>query len=113
MSSNAVSEDGELVNIDKIGNRAAALIYGPRQVIVVAGMNKIVKTLAEAQSRSRNTAAPINAQRFGDLKTPCVLSGSCRDCVSKDCICAHIVTTRMCHPAGRIKVILVGEQLGY
>lgn len=113
MSSNAVSEDGELVNIDRAGNRAAALIYGPRQIIVLAGMNKISKTLADAQSRAQNTAAPINAQRFPELKTPCAATGSCAGCTGEDCLCSHTVITRMCYPAGRIKVILIGENLGY
>lgn len=113
MSSNAVSEDGQLVNIDGNGNRCAALVYGPRQVIVVAGLNKITGTLESAVERARRTAAPINAQRFPGIKTPCSVTGVCGDCQSPDCICAQIVITRRCRPAGRIKVILVGEKLGF
>jgi len=110
---NAISEDGQLVNIDGFGNRVAAMIFGPRQVIVVAGMNKVAKTLDDALSRARNIAAPLNTQRFPDNKAPCNETGSCADCKSPDSICSFFVTTRMCKPAGRIKVILVGQDLGF
>lgn len=113
MSSNAVSEDGQLVNIDGNGNRCAALIYGPKQVIVLAGVNKVVKTLDDAVARARMTAAPINVQRFPGKQTPCAKTGLCGDCLSPDCICNQFVITRFCRPAGRIKVILIGEMLGY
>lgn len=112
MGSNAVSADGQLVNIDGTGNRVAALCFGPSQVIVVAGMNKVAGDLDGAMRRAREVAAPINAQRF-QLKTPCSVNGLCADCRGSDSICAQIVTTRMCKPAGRIKVILVGEDLGF
>lgn len=111
MSSNAISEDGQLVNIDGTGNRVAALCYGPRQVIVVAGMNKVAGDLNSAIARARHIAAPANAQRF-DGKSPCRITGQCADCTSPDCICAQMVITRFCNPAGRIKVVLVGEELG-
>jgi hypothetical protein len=109
---NAISEDGQLVNIDGMGNRVAAMIFGPRQVIVLAGMNKIAKTLEDAMARARTIAAPLNMQRFGERKTPCSLNGSCGNCTSPDSICSFIVTTRLCKPAGRIKVILAGKDLG-
>lgn len=112
MSSNAVSETGELVNIDGTGNRVGALIYGPRQVIVVAGLNKVAKSLEDAVIRARTVASPANTQRFG-LDTPCTRTGLCADCTSPDCICAQMVITRFCRPQGRIKVILVGEALGF
>ena len=112
MSSNAISEDGQLVNIDGTGNRVAALCYGPRQVIVVAGMNKVAGDLNSAMARARHIAAPANAQRF-DGKSPCRITGQCADCTSPDCICAQMVITRFCNPAGRIKVVLVGEELGF
>lgn len=112
-STNAISEDGQLVNIDGIGNRVAAMIYGPKRVIVVAGMNKVVKTLDDAMTRARTYAAPVNAQRFPDLKTPCLKTGACGDCLSTDSICSYISIHRLCKPAGRIKVILIGENLGY
>ena len=111
MSSNAISKDGQLVNIDGMGNRVAAMCFGPRQVVVIAGMNKVLGTLDDAVARARNVAAPANAQRFG-LSTPCGLTGQCGDCTSPDCICSKMVITRFCMPAGRIKVILVGEDLG-
>jgi len=111
-SSNAISEDGQLVNIDGNGNRVAAMIFGPRQVIVVAGMNKVVKTLEDAESRARTIAAPLNVQRFPNVKTPCNETGSCANCVSQNTICSYFVTIRLCKPAGRIKVILIGKDLG-
>ena len=109
---NAISEDGEIVNVDGNGNRVAAMTFGPRSVIVACGMNKVVKTAEDATSRARNTAAPVNAQRF-DIRTPCKTTGSCADCKSTDSICSYIVRTRLCKPAGRIKVVLVGEALGF
>ena len=111
MSSNAISEDGQLVNIDGTGNRVAALCFGPRQVIVVAGMNKVAADLDGAVARARHIAAPANAQRFAG-KSPCRVTGQCGNCTSPDCICAQMVITRFCNPAGRIKVVLVGEDLG-
>ena len=109
---NAISEDGEIVNVDGNGNRVAAMTFGPKSVIVACGMNKVVKTAEDAISRARNTAAPINAQRF-DIRTPCKTTGSCADCKSTDSICSYNVRTRLCKPAGRIKVVLVGEALGF
>ncbi len=112
MSSNAISEDGQMVNIDGTGNRVAALCFGPKQIIVVAGMNKVTADLDSAIFRARHIAAPANAQRF-DIRTPCSVNGQCADCTSPDCcICAHIVITRFCKTPGRIKVVLVGEELG-
>lgn len=112
MSTNAITMDGKLVNIDGNGNRAAALIYGPEQVSILCGMNKVCKDEAAAISRAHETAAPMNALRLS-MDTPCAKTGSCADCLSKDCICAHTVITRYNRMPGRIKVILVGEALGY
>lgn len=109
---NAISEAGEIVNIDGNGNRVAAIVYGPEHVIIVAGMNKVVKTLDGAMERARTVAAPINKQRFGGT-TPCIKTGSCEDCRAEDCICCQVLVTRVCRPAGRIKVILIGEELGF
>lgn len=111
MSSNAISADGQLFNIDGNGNRVAALVYGPKSVIVVAGMNKVTPTIEDAVTRARSIAAPANAQRFS-LDTPCSITGSCADCLSKNSICASMLRTRICRPAGKIKVVLVGENLG-
>ena len=109
---NGLSMDGEMVSIDGIGNRVAAIIYGPKTVLVVAGMNKVCDDLESAITRARTVAAPMNQQRFLG-KTPCAVTGVCADCKSPDCICNHIVITRHCRPAGRIKFILVGEELGF
>jgi hypothetical protein len=111
MSSNAITEDGQLFNIDGKGNRVAALIYGPENVIIIAGMNKVVQDMDAAYKRVRGYAAPANAQRF-DLDTPCKKIGECADCLSASTICAQFVQTRICKPAGRIKVVLIGEELG-
>lgn len=112
MSSNAITIDGELVNIDGNGNRVAALIYGPKEVIILAGMNKIVPSVEEAVNRVRNTATPPNCIRL-HKKTPCSMTGTCGDCLSPDCICNQIVITRRSGAKGRIKVLLIGEALGF
>ncbi|MCI8332579.1 MAG: lactate utilization protein [Clostridiales bacterium] len=112
MSANAISADGQLVNIDGTGNRVAALCYGPKNVLVVAGFNKIVPTLDSALLRARHTAAPLNSMRFPSDHRPCYQTGQCADCLHPDTICAQIVLTRVCKPAGRIKVIIVGEDFG-
>ena len=109
---NALSLDGQMVSIDSIGNRVAAIVYGPDRVLVIAGMNKVCDTLDAAVTRARNVAAPMNKQRF-DSKTPCEVTGACADCKSESCICNQILITRNCRPDGRIKVILVGEELGF
>ena len=111
MSSNAIILNGELVNIDKRGNRVCYLIYGPKQVIVLAGMNKVTADVDDAIRRVRCCATPPNAIRL-NLDTPCSKNGRCVDCVG-DSLCANIVTTRTSCPPGRIKVVLVGEELGY
>ncbi len=112
MGTNAATEDGQLYNIDGTGNRVAALIFGPKQVLVIVGMNKVEPTLEAAITRARSVASPMNMQRFSK-KTPCALTGMCADCLSPDSICNQMVRTRRCAPAGRIKVILVGENLGF
>lgn len=111
MSSNAITADGELVNIDGNGNRVAALIYGPENVIILAGMNKIVKTVEEGISRTRNTASPQNCIRL-NKNTPCAANGVCGNCLA-DTICDQIVITRASRVPQRIKVILIGEELGF
>ena len=112
MSTNAITMDGELVNIDGTGNRVASLIFGPSNVVIIACMNKVADNLESAVDRARNTAAPMNTIRL-DRKTPCTQVGRCMDCMSPDCICNQFVVTRRSTPAGRIKIILVGEELGY
>ena len=112
MSANAITLDGELVNIDGAGNRVACLCSGPDNVIVLVGMNKVVASVEEGHDRVRNVAAPINALRL-NKKTPCAATGRCSKCQSPDCICSQIVVTRRSHIPGRIQVILIGEELGY
>lgn len=112
MSSNAISEDGQLFNIDGNGNRVAALVFGPKNVIIVAGMNKVTSNIDTAIERARYIAAPTNAQRFS-VQTACMSTGTCGDCLSPSSVCASMLRTRICRPAGRIKVILVGEELGF
>ncbi len=111
-SANALAENGVMVNIDGNANRVAAFAYGPKNVILIVGMNKVVRTEEDAMSRARNEAAPINAQRFG-LDTPCSKNGMCYDCKSTDCICCQILITRYSRVPKRIKVILVDENLGF
>lgn len=108
---NGISLDGQMVNIDGTGNRVAAMVYGPQTVLVIAGMNKVMDTLEDAITRARTVAAPLNQQRFL-LPNPCTTTGTCADCKSETCICNQILVTRNCRPVGRIKFILVGEDLG-
>lgn len=108
---NALALTGEMVNIDGSGNRVAAIIYGPKNVLVIAGMNKVCDTLEAAVARARTVAAPMNEQRFL-AGTPCAVTGVCADCKSESCICNHIVITRHGRPAGRMQFVLVGEDLG-
>ena len=109
---NALSLDGQMVNIDGQGNRVAAIVYGPKNVLVVAGMNKVEDTVEAAVTRARTIAAPVNNQRF-DNDNPCKVTGACGNCKNITCICNQILITRHCRPAGRIKFIIVGEDLGF
>ena len=109
---NALSLDGQMVNIDGTGNRVAAIAYGPDTILVIAGMNNVCDTLDDAVTRARTVAAPMNKQRF-PFKTPCEVTGACADCKSEESICNQILITRNCRPAGRIKFVLVGEELGF
>ena len=111
-SANVISEDGILVNIDGNANRVSYICQGPKHVIFIIGMNKVAKDLDSAMKRARNEAAPINAQRF-DIKTPCKQTGKCFDCKSMDTICCQFLITRFSRHQGRIKVILVNENLGF
>ena len=111
MSSNAITQDGELINIDGTGNRVAALIYGPENVIILAGMNKIVKNVEEGIHHSRDVAASQNCLRL-NKNTPCSVNGVCGNCLAET-ICDQIVITRASRVPNRIKVILIGEVLGF
>ena len=113
-SSNAVTADGRLVNVDGTGNRVAAMIFGPGRVIVVAGMNKVVRDLETAVTRVKNAAAPANSLRVG-ANTPCAHTGFCQDphCHPPNRICCQLVITEASMVPGRLLVVLVGEALGY
>ncbi len=111
-SSNAITEDGILVNLDGNSNRVAAISYGPDKVIMIVGMNKVAPNTETAVARVRNVAAPCNAQRF-PVETPCKVTGSCADCLSPDTICCQMLITRFSRHKGRIHVILVNEALGF
>ena len=111
-STNAMTEDGVLVNIDGNSNRVSAIAHGPKKVVFIVGMNKVCPDVDSAIKRARNVAAPINAQRFG-IVTPCTQTGSCMNCKSADTICCNFLITRYSRHTGRIHVILVDESLGF
>jgi hypothetical protein len=108
---NAVVETGSLVNLDRIGNRVAGITFGPRHVVIMAGRNKIVSDLEEAMNRIKNYAAPANAIRL-NKKTPCVKTSYCSDCKSADRICNIWTVHDKSFPKGRIKVVLINQDLG-
>lgn len=112
MSTNAITLDGELVNIDGFANRVSFLCYGPEAVIVIAGMNKVVSSVEDGVRRVRDIASPPNTVRLGK-NTPCAKTGRCGNCYGDDCICSQIVITRRSGVKNRIKVVLVAEELGY
>jgi L-lactate utilization protein LutB len=110
---NAITTKGQLVNLDMIGNRIAGIAFGPRKVVVFLGINKIVETIDEAMTRVKSKAAPMNAVRHTDLKTPCQKTGKCMDCNSPHRICNLWLITEKAYPLGRIKIIIIDEQLGF
>ncbi|MGQ9648026.1 MAG: lactate utilization protein [Thermodesulfobacteriota bacterium] len=110
-STNAITEDGKLYNVDATGNRVGAMFIGPKKTIVVAGVNKIVKDVDAAEKRVREWTAPQNAKRL-NRKTPCVETGVCADCGSPDRICNIYVTLAKKPSRTDIVIILVGEKLG-
>ncbi len=108
---NAVTEEGQLVNLDMIGSRVGALTFGPKTVVVIVGRNKVVAGLEEAMYRIKNYVAPANAMRL-DMKTPCVKTSYCEECSSPKRICNTWTITEKSFPKGRVKVVLVNEDLG-
>ncbi len=110
--SNAVTEDGMLVNLDMIGNRVAGITFGPKNVVVIIGRNKVVHSLEDAFLRVKEYAAPVNTMRL-DKKTPCAKTGCCEDCKSPDRICNTWTITEKSFPKGRIKVVLVNADMGF
>lgn len=111
-STNAITEDGILINIDGNSNRVSAYAYGPKKLILIVGMNKATADVDSAMKRARNEAARLNAKRFG-LSLPCTMTGSCMNCKSPDTICCQFLVTRYSRHTDRIHVILVDEALGY
>ena len=111
-SANALTRDGELVLVDGIGNRTAAVQYGPRKVVLLVGRNKICTDMDEAVTRIKGLASPANCMRLGK-KTPCVKTGYCMDCNSPDRICTYWTTVQRSAPAGRIHVILIDQECGF
>jgi len=110
--SNAVTETGLLVNLDMVGNRVAGLTFGPNHVVLFIGSNKIVPTLEDAMQRVKQIAAPANAIRHAGLKTPCMKAARCLDCKSPDRICNTWCITEKAFPKGRIKIVLINQDLG-
>ena len=113
-SANALSEKGEIVNIDGTGNRLAATLYGPERVYVVCGINKVEPSRSAAVKRARNVAAPLNARRLG-AKTPCAKGTmKCHNCSSPERIChALLLTERKPNGVGQMEIVLIGQELGY
>ena len=110
--SNAITLKGELVNRDGIGNRVAAMIFGPQKVIVVAGINKVVRNLEEAEQRIKNVAAPMNSKRH-EIQNPCAKTGQCADCQTGTRICNVTTIIHRCPPLTKIQVVIIGETLGF
>lgn len=111
-STNAITENGELYNVDGNGNRVAAMLYGPDKVIVVAGVNKIVRDVSEAVKRNEELCAPANANRLS-TKTPCTTTGKCMNCNSSDRICCEYTLIKKQRVANRIHVIFLNDYIGY
>lgn len=111
-SANAITNDGVLVNIDGNSNRVSAYAYGPGKLVLIVGMNKVAGDIDGAMKRARNSAATMNAQRFG-LKTPCSKTGTCMNCKTPDTICCQFLITRYERHQGRVHVILVNDTLGF
>ncbi|MEG1312440.1 MAG: lactate utilization protein [Romboutsia sp.] len=111
-STNAITENGELYNVDGNGNRIAAMLYGPNKVIVISGVNKIVKNLDEAINRNKEICAPANAKRIGS-KTPCNSAGYCMDCSSPDRICCEYAVIKKQRVSDRLHVIFLNDSFGY
>ena len=108
---NAITELGQLVNLDMIGNRIGGITFGPKHVVILVGRNKIVSDLEDAMYRIKNYVAPINSMRL-DMKTPCVKTSHCEECKSPDRICNTWTITEKSFPKGRVKVVLINEDLG-
>lgn len=111
-STNAITEEGELYNVDGTGNRVAAMLYGPKKVIFIVGTNKIVQNMDEAIKRVREIAAPLNTKRL-NRKTPCTKVGHCMDCSSPERICNEYIVIKRQRDKSRMHVIFINENAGY
>ena len=111
-STNAITEEGHLVNLDMIGNRVGSIVFGPKNVVLLVGRNKFVPDLSRAMDRIKEYAAPVNAMRL-DMKTPCVKTGYCMDCDSPQRICNVWSITEKSFPKGRIKIVLINADAGF
>ncbi len=109
---NAVTEDGKLVNLDMVGNRIGGITFGPRHVVILIGRNKICCDLDDAMYRIKNYAAPVNTMNL-DKKTPCSKTGFCHNCKSPDRICNTWTITEKCFPEKRVKIVLINDDLGF
>ncbi len=108
---NAVTETGQLINLDMLGNRVGALTFGPQNVILLIGRNKLVADIYEGMDRIKNYVAPTNAMRL-DMKTPCVKTSYCEECKSPSRICNTWTITEKSFPKGRVKIVLINQDLG-
>jgi hypothetical protein len=111
-SANAISEDGEILNIDGGGNRLAGLVYGKKRTYLIAGTNKLCPDFHAALDRARNVAAVKNARRF-QVNTPCQKDGRCHDCRCKERICSALLVLWQPPKGMEVEVVLIGEALGY
>ncbi|MCK4352378.1 lactate utilization protein [candidate division WOR-3 bacterium] len=109
---NALTINGELINLDGVGNRVAGITYGPKNVIIVVGINKIVNSIEEGIKRVKDYAAILNCKRL-NLDTPCVKTGKCTDCDVPDRICNHLLITYRQRNKGRVTIVIIDEELGF
>ncbi|MBE6906969.1 MAG: lactate utilization protein [Ruminococcaceae bacterium] len=109
---NAITRDGILLNMDGRSDRVCFLCHGPQSVIIAAGMNKVVTDVDDGLKRIWNVAAPLNAMK-NQRKTPCAITGTCAHCQANDCICSNLVITRRSPYKNRIKIVLIGTDLGF
>jgi len=110
---NAITQRGQLINLDMIGNRVAGIAFGPRKVVILVGVNKIVEGLDDAMTRIKSHAAPLNAKRHPELVVPCQKDGKCIDCNSPKRLCNIWTITEKSYPVGRIKIVFINQSLGY
>ncbi|MCI7205221.1 MAG: lactate utilization protein [Clostridium sp.] len=111
-SANAITEDGKIFNVDGNGNRVAAILYGPDKVVLIVGVNKIVKNIEQAVARNRAISGPANAKRL-NLSTPCVKTGQCMECNIEDRICCEYTVIKRQRNPKRMHVIFINDTLGF